>query len=179
MLIDITLPYYEQVSVALWVMMSAEALAYHRDDLQARWGDYYALTRTNVTRGALASGADYVQASRVRRVAQQQLGKIFDTVDVIAGPTAAVAAPTTEGMSQPRLMDRFFRTVHTGYWDATGNPALALPMGFNAAGLPLSLQLAGRPFEEALVLRAGDAYQTVTDWHLRVPALVSQTAAAA
>src|ERR1700722_1415360 len=61
--VEITLPYYQEVSAALWVMMAAEALAYHRGDLQGRWGDYYALTRTNVSRGALASGADYVQAA--------------------------------------------------------------------------------------------------------------------
>jgi aspartyl-tRNA(Asn)/glutamyl-tRNA(Gln) amidotransferase subunit A len=50
-------------------------------------------------------------------------------------------------------------------------------MGFTGEGLPLSLQLAGRPFEEALVLRAGDAYQQITDWHLRVPRPVLEAAA--
>jgi aspartyl-tRNA(Asn)/glutamyl-tRNA(Gln) amidotransferase subunit A len=178
-IVEVTLPYYEEVSAALWVMLSAEAFAYHRGDLQDRWVDYYALTRTNVSRGALASAADYVQAARVRRVAQQELGKVFGTVDLIAGPTSAVGAPTTEDMSQPKTMDRFFKTIFTGYWDAVGNPALVVPMGFNEGGLPLSLQLAARPFEETQALRAGDAYQTVTDWHLRVPGLVTDTLAAA
>lgn len=52
-------------------------------------------------------------------------------------------------------------------------------MGFTGGGLPLSLQIAGRPFEESMALRVGDAYQRVTDWHLRVPPLVSQAAVAA
>ena len=160
-------------------MLSAEALAYHRNDLQSRWADYYAITRINVARGALSSAADYVQAARVGRVAQQALAELFMTVDLIAGPTTAVAAPTTEEMATPRAMEQFFRTVFTGYWDAVGNPALVVPMGFSQAGLPLSLQLAGRPFEEALALRAGDAFQTVTDWHLRVPPLVTETLAGA
>ena len=61
------------------------------------------------------------------------------------------------------------RTMFTGYWDAVGNPALVVPMGFTADGLPLSLQIAGRPFDEAGILKIGDAYQTATDWHLAVP----------
>jgi aspartyl-tRNA(Asn)/glutamyl-tRNA(Gln) amidotransferase subunit A len=64
-------------------------------------------------------------------------------------------------------------TVHTSYWDAVGNPVLVVPMGFTEGGLPLSLQLAGRPFEEALLVQAGDAFQQATDWHLRVPPLVT------
>jgi aspartyl-tRNA(Asn)/glutamyl-tRNA(Gln) amidotransferase subunit A len=177
-LVEVTLPYYDEISAALWVMMSAEALAYHREDLSARWEDYYALTRTNVSRGALSSGADYVQAARVRRVAQQALGEVFQTVDLISTPTSAIGAPTTEEMSGPRP-ERLFKTVFTGYWDAVGNPALVVPMGFTASGLPLSLQLAARPFEEALALKAGDAYQSLTDWHLRVPGLVAETFATA
>ena len=54
----------------------------------------------------------------------------------------------------------------------TGAPALAVPCGFTADGLPLSLQIAGRPFDEATVLRAGDAYQRSTRWHLRSPEMV-------
>jgi aspartyl-tRNA(Asn)/glutamyl-tRNA(Gln) amidotransferase subunit A len=177
-LVEVTLPYYDEISAALWVMMSAEALAYHREDLSARWEDYYALTRTNVSRGALSSGADYVQAARVRRVAQQALGEVFQTVDLISTPTSAIGAPTTEEMSGPRP-ERLFKTIFTGYWDAVGNPALVVPMGFTASGLPLSLQLAARPFEEALALKAGDAYQSLTDWHLRVPGLVAETFATA
>ena len=51
----------------------------------------------------------------------------------------------------------------------TGQPTLALPCGFSASGLPLSLQLAGRPFEEATVLQVGAAYERATDWHKRHP----------
>jgi Asp-tRNA(Asn)/Glu-tRNA(Gln) amidotransferase A subunit family amidase len=56
-----------------------------------------------------------------------------------------------------------------------GFEPLTFCMGFTGNGMPLSLQIAGRPFEEALVLRVGDAYQKVTDWHLRVPPLAQRT----
>ena len=177
-IVEVTLPLYDEVTTALWVMMAAEALAYHHNDLSTRWADYYALSRANVSRGALASGSDYVQAARVRRVAQEKLAETFETVDLVAGPTSAMGALTHEGMLQRRL-GNIMKMVFTGYWDAVGNPALALPMGFTDDGLPLSLQLGARPFEEAVALKAGDAYQTRSDWHLRLPGLLTESMAAA
>ncbi len=176
--VEVVLPYYDELNAALWLMMSAEGFAYHRNDMQSRWGDYYAQTRTNLARGVLSSGADYVQGARVRRLAQLALAEVFGSVDLIVTPTAAVGAPTGDEMSRPGI-ERLMATIFTGYWDAVGNPALALPMGFTGDGMPLSLQIAARPFEEALALRAGDAYQQLTDWHLRLPAVLTDTFVAA
>lgn len=176
-LVEVRLPWFEEVCTALWVTVGSEALAYHLQDLRTHWNDYNVITRINIARGALSSGADYVQAGRVRRMAQRQLAKLFAQVDLIATPTSAIGAPTHEEVTQPRV-ERSFKTVFTGYWDAVGNPAIALPMGATAEGLPLSLQFAGRPFEDALVLRAGEAYQSVTDWHLRIPELLAELLAA-
>lgn len=175
-IVDVELPYYEEVSAALWTTMTCEALAYHRNDLGARWDDYTALGRLNIARGAFFSGADYVQAARLRRLAQRKLRQLLTGVDMVATPTAAVTAPTSDELSTPRT-EAFFATVFTGYWDAVGNPALVLPMGGGANGLPLSLQLGGRPFEEGALLQAGDAYQQVTDWHLQVPPIAAELVA--
>jgi len=177
-LVDVTLPWYDEVTTALWIMMWAEAFAYHRNDMTERWEDYYPLTRINVGRGALASAADYVQAARVRRVAQREVGRLFDQVDLIVGPTTAGGACTNEALADPTKEFGELFKVFTGYWDAVGNPVLAVPMGFTHDGLPLSLQLAARPFGEATVLRAGDAYQRVTDWHLRPSTLLATLPAA-
>jgi aspartyl-tRNA(Asn)/glutamyl-tRNA(Gln) amidotransferase subunit A len=177
-LIEVRLPWYAEVTTALSVMMSGEALAYHRNDMTERWEDYGALTRINIGRGALGSAADYVQAARVRRVAQQEVGRLFDRVDLIVGPTVAVGALPHQALSEPKELGRLFRTLFTGYWDAVGNPALVVPMGFTGDGLPLSLQLAARPFDEATALRAGDAYQRQTDWHLRPSSLLADLLAA-
>ena len=59
----------------------------------------------------------------------------------------------------------------TAPFNATGLPALSVPCGFTSAGLPIGLQIVGRPFDEATVLRAGHAYEQATEWHLRKPAL--------
>jgi aspartyl-tRNA(Asn)/glutamyl-tRNA(Gln) amidotransferase subunit A len=167
-LVEVTLPLYEEVNWALWTMLTSEALAYHRNDLAARWLDYHELTRMNIVQGTLNSGADYVQSARIRRAAQRALSAVYSEVDLVVGPTIATAAPAIGATYEPKLTTRS-DTIFTGYWNAVGNPALAIPMGFSDQGLPLSLQLAGRPFEDAMVLRAGDAYQRLTDWHRQRP----------
>jgi aspartyl-tRNA(Asn)/glutamyl-tRNA(Gln) amidotransferase subunit A len=172
-LVDVSLPYYDEVTVATMATLSAEALAYHRSDMQSRWADYFAGTRWELALGALMSGADYVQAQRVRRAAQRILQGLFADVDLVVGPTAAVGATPYADLGDPEWLDRFIATIFTPYWDATGHPVLVVPMGFTEGGLPLSLQLAARPFEEAAALKVGDAFQNATDWHLRVPLLAA------
>jgi aspartyl-tRNA(Asn)/glutamyl-tRNA(Gln) amidotransferase subunit A len=176
--IDVELPLYDEVTMAMMVTMASEALAYHRTDMQHRWDDYFVGTRTTIALGALMSATDFVQAQRVRRVALRQLADLYSQVDIVVSPTAAIGAPTREDLDPKRSMD-LLHLINTGYWDATGNPVLVVPMGFTGAGLPLSLQMSARPFEEALLCRAGDAYQSATDWHLRVPPLMDQTPALA
>ncbi|MEV4420927.1 amidase [Patulibacter sp. NPDC049589] len=176
--VEVVIPHYQEALTAMLVTCQAEMLAYHLPDLQTRWGDFFRTTRTMAAVGALFSGADYVQAQRVRRVAQRGLASVFADVDLIVAPAARAGAPTMDEVvagSSLTALDR----VHTAYWDAVGNPALVVPMGFTDGGLPLSLQLAARPFEEALLVRAGDAFQQATDWHLRVPPLVAETAVGA
>jgi aspartyl-tRNA(Asn)/glutamyl-tRNA(Gln) amidotransferase subunit A len=171
--VEITLPYYVEVSTAVTVTMAAEAMAYHRGDLQSRWGDYFDATRQLLSLGALVNGADYVQAQRIRRLAQSRLAELFETVDLVVSPTTAIGSPTYERLDREGIMG-VFGLIFTAYWDGVGNPVLVVPMGFTEGGLPLSLQLAGRPFDEALLVRAGDAYQSVTDWHLQVAPAVTE-----
>jgi aspartyl-tRNA(Asn)/glutamyl-tRNA(Gln) amidotransferase subunit A len=171
--VDVSLPYFAETNAAMMLTMPAEALAYHREDMRSRWNDYAAGTRQWVAMGALVSGADYVQAQRVRRTVQRELATLFESVDAIVTPTAVCGAlkyAELEDAGISKLMGRMF----TSYWDAVGNPALVVPMGFTSSGLPLSLQIAGRPFEESTILCIGDAYQRTTDWHLQIPPLIRQ-----
>lgn len=178
-LTSVALPYWKEMITADVITLACEALAYHRTDSQRRWSDYYPATRAILARGALLSGADYVQAQRMRRVAQHALGTVFAEVDLIVAPTTSVAAPPLANFlsGDSDLLDRLFAHVHTPYWDTVGNPVMSLPMGFNADGMPLSVQLAGRPFDEALVLGVGQSLQSRTDWHLRTPAPAVESAA--
>jgi aspartyl-tRNA(Asn)/glutamyl-tRNA(Gln) amidotransferase subunit A len=174
--IEVELPLRTELVLANVVTISCEALAHHRGDLVARWGDFYASTRALLAQGALVSGADYVQAQRMRRAGQLALGRLFATVDVVVCPAISVGAPALRGYldGTANIVELLVTHMHTGYWDTVGNPVLALPMGRTAAGLPLSLQIAGRPFDEGTVLRTGAAFQEVTAHHLRVPPLVTE-----
>jgi aspartyl-tRNA(Asn)/glutamyl-tRNA(Gln) amidotransferase subunit A len=167
------LPLWSEVSTANMVTMLSEALAYHRQDLSHRWGDYFSATRGLVAQGALLSGADYVQAQRVRRVAQQALGDLFRRADLIVCPTLKTGAPSYESLTEngKPAIGKLTRLVNTGYWDAVGNPVLAVPIGFTGSEKPLSMQIAAAPFGEAAALRAGQVYQEHTGWHLRQPAM--------
>lgn len=167
-LTDVTLPHNGEVITAAVVTSLSEELAYHRNDLRERAGDFVATNRVLFSLGACFTGADYVQAQRVRRLAQRALQRLFADVDVIAMPAGTRVAPTYDELLASDTLTAF-RGIHGLYWNAVGNPALVVPMGFNADGMPLSLQLAGRPFEEARLVQVADAYQRATDWHLRLP----------
>jgi aspartyl-tRNA(Asn)/glutamyl-tRNA(Gln) amidotransferase subunit A len=169
------LPYWTEMLTANIVTIGAEALAYHHGDLRGRWADYFAMTRAVLTQGALVSGADYVQAQRVRRVAQQALGDLFTDVDLVVCPTTQGGAPRYDELLESGMvgMSRLMVLVNTSYWDCVGNPVLAVPMGFNEAGMPLSMQIAAPPFGEVAALRVGQVYQEQTSWHLREPAMIS------
>jgi aspartyl-tRNA(Asn)/glutamyl-tRNA(Gln) amidotransferase subunit A len=158
------------------VIVSGEMLAYHLPDAQTRLTDFVASNRLGLGQHTFHTGADYVQAQRVRRVAHKAITATYADVDLVLTPTASVGAIPLAELGEN--FGNWFRLIHTAYWDGLGNPVLSVPMGFTASGLPLGLQFAGRPFDETLVLRAGDAYQQVTDWHTRRPALPATAAAA-
>ncbi|HEY3717883.1 MAG TPA: amidase [Jatrophihabitantaceae bacterium] len=174
--IDVQLPYYTEVLAALGVIVAGEMLAYHLPDAQTRLPDFVASNRLGLGKHTFYTGADYVQAQRVRRVAHRALTALYDDVDLVLTPTAVVGALRLDDLGDD--FSTWFGRIHTPYWDAMGNPVISVPMGYTAAGLPLGLQLAGRAFDEATVLRAADAYQEVTDSHLEQPPLTTAAVAA-
>jgi len=165
--VELRLPLQDELVTATLVS-SAEALAYHRGDLQARWADYGAPTRMAIARSALVQAADYVQAQRVRRVGVKAMAQLFSDVDVVLSPTCFTGAPAVDGLDWSAML----LLVNTPYWNAVGNPAISVPMGLTDRGLPVGLQIAGRPFDEATVLRVADAFQQRTDHHLLESPLV-------
>jgi aspartyl-tRNA(Asn)/glutamyl-tRNA(Gln) amidotransferase subunit A len=173
-LVDVSLPYYAEMTAVCAITVCSELSAYHARDFRSRWGDFFGSTRQMAGFGALINAPDYVQAQRVRRVVQHDLLALFADVDTIATPTSEIPAPlfasTTDEIAIAGM--KIFHLFHTAYWNPTGCPALAVPMGFNADGLPLSLQFGGRPFDEATLLKIADAYQQDTQWHRTLPPLL-------
>jgi aspartyl-tRNA(Asn)/glutamyl-tRNA(Gln) amidotransferase subunit A len=153
-------------SWAFMAIMLSEAFAYHERDLRERRELFGEVLRERLLGGALITGPEYVQAQRLRAQLQSEMAEVLGTVDVLATPTMPMPAPTFATAYSP---DFGFPRSNMAPFNMTGLPALAVPCGFSGSGLPLSLQIAGRPFDEATVLRAGHAYEQATEWHTRRP----------
>ena len=112
--------------------------------------------------------AYYLQAQRVRRLIAQDFVAAFQRCDVILGPTSpTVAFRVGEKSSDPVKM--YLNDIYTTAANLAGLPAMSIPCGFGAGGLPVGLQLAGNYFAEARLLNVAHQYQRATDWHLRMP----------
>jgi len=162
---DLTIPAFDR-SRSFMLIMTSEAFAYHEQDLRRRPELYGEVLRERIMTGALVTASEYVQAQRLRMQTCADVAEVMKTVDVLATPTTPKPAPTFKVMYDPEIA---FPRTNMPPFNLTGQPTLALPCGFAASGLPLSLQLSGRAFEETTVLRLGHAYQRATDWHTRRP----------
>ena len=112
--------------------------------------------------------AYYLQAQRVRRLLAADFARAFESVDLLAGPTTPTPAfALGEKMDDPIVM--YLNDIYTIGASLAGIPCISIPGG-SVDGLPVGLQLMGRPFAEADVLRAGHAYQRETGWHRLRPA---------
>jgi aspartyl-tRNA(Asn)/glutamyl-tRNA(Gln) amidotransferase subunit A len=153
---------------AFMVIMLTEAFSYHARDLRERPQLYGEVLREKLMAGALFTSDEYVQAQRLRARLRADMHQALTEVDVLATPTAPVTAPAFSTVLDPNFP---FARSNMAPFNMSGLPALALPCGFAPNGLPISLQLAGRPFDEATVLRAGHAYEQATEWHRRRPSV--------
>jgi aspartyl-tRNA(Asn)/glutamyl-tRNA(Gln) amidotransferase subunit A len=162
---DVTIPSLAATHAFLLILL-AEAYAYHEHDLRAHPERYGDVLRERFLAGALVTGAEYVQAQRIRAQICDETAAVLRDVDVLATPTTPKPATPFALAHDP---DFGFPRSNMPPFNISGLPTLALPCGFAASGLPLSLQLAGRSFEESRVLRVGHAYQQATSWHTRRP----------
>jgi aspartyl-tRNA(Asn)/glutamyl-tRNA(Gln) amidotransferase subunit A len=162
---DVQIPSLKATHSFLLILL-AEAYAYHERDLREHPELYGDVLRERFQAGALVTGAEYVQAQRIRSEICRETAEVLQAVDVLATPTTPRPATSFTQAHDP---DFGFPRSNMPPFNITGSPTLALPCGFSSSGLPLSLQLAGRPFEEATVLRMGHAYERATTWHTRRP----------
>jgi aspartyl-tRNA(Asn)/glutamyl-tRNA(Gln) amidotransferase subunit A len=162
---DVQIPSLAATHSFLLIML-AEAYAYHERDLREHPELYGDVLRERLLAGALVTGAEYVQAQRIRSGICRETAAVLRDVDVLATPTTPKPATPFAQAHDPEFG---FPRSNMPPFNITGSPTLALPCGFSASGLPVSLQLAGRPFDEATVLQVGHAYEQATGWHTRRP----------
>jgi aspartyl-tRNA(Asn)/glutamyl-tRNA(Gln) amidotransferase subunit A len=158
---------YQDLVAVDMITMLAEAFGYHRPDLERRWSEYGRATRRFLAQGALLSAGDVVQAQRLRRHLVHRVAEMFEDIDVLVMPLASTGAPLYGSLDLGDLMG----TLFAGAWNTVGLPVAVVPAGFTADGMPLSLQIVGRPMEETTVLRVAHAFQRLTDFHRYLPPL--------
>jgi aspartyl-tRNA(Asn)/glutamyl-tRNA(Gln) amidotransferase subunit A len=165
---DIQLPSLALYSAAATLIARGEGFAIHEKMLRERPQDYGALARDRLTIGAYIRASDMVQAMRQRRMLAQATAAGMADVDAILLPTVPDASPKL-GELGPYFSNE--RPPYMRPFNLTGQPALSVCNGYDAAGLPLSLQIVGRPFDECTVLRIGHAHERATEWRDRRPQL--------
>lgn len=163
--------YYESISTPI---LLAEGAAAYRGLVTERGAQLYPPLRMRLETGLFVSAPDYLQAQQARLLFNRESRRLLEQVDLLAGPATPITA-TKIGVTDVDIGGKLVGVIaaHTQYLSAfnlNGLPALTLPCGF-AGGLPVGLQLAGRPFEEGTVLQAAQAYEQATDWHRRKPPL--------
>jgi aspartyl-tRNA(Asn)/glutamyl-tRNA(Gln) amidotransferase subunit A len=136
---------------------------------------YSPAVRAGLEHGEQYSAADHIRAQRAKQAFADEMAGLLERVDALLAPTLPIVAPRVADLDQPVVVAGHEEETGpallrlTFPFDISGQPALSAPCGFSAGGLPIGLQIVGRQFDDATVLRLGHAFQRDTDWHLRRP----------
>jgi aspartyl-tRNA(Asn)/glutamyl-tRNA(Gln) amidotransferase subunit A len=172
---SIAIPELEAIQAASVVITSSEAVAYHDPMLRSAPDSYGPLVRKRLESGYARSALEYLRALEARDEAVAVFTRLFEQVDCLVGATLPALPPPIGAQSvavngaEESVVEAFTRL--NSPQNMAGVPALSIPCGYSQSGLPVGLQLIGPHRGDALLLRLGAAYQRVTDWHTRVPAL--------
>src|SRR3954467_7711237 len=174
-IVKVDLPDQRQITAACQFVLATEAAAFHRRWMVERPGDYGAQVLMRLQNGLAISAVSYLEAMRWRGPALSAYLAATAGVDAVIAPVAPMPAPTIaesdvgnspDAEAVIQRLTRFTRPVNY-----LGLPSLAIPAGFTAKSLPVAMQLIGRSFDEATILKLGAAFQRATDFHQRVPKL--------
>ncbi|MGH2450579.1 MAG: amidase [Candidatus Limnocylindria bacterium] len=167
--VEVDLPRADELAETQRIILSTDAATYHREHLAERASDIGADVLARLRGGERTTGTDYAAARRRRDEIRHELVALYGRIDALLAPTTAIVAPPREGQDAVAAAARL--TALTSPFNLTGLPALSVPCGFSADGLPIGLQIATGPWREDLALRVGRAYECASDWDERRPPL--------
>lgn len=175
--VEVRTPMERYVQAAHWGLMVPEATAYHEQTLRAVPELYGPDVRVLLEAGTLVSAGDYLRAQRARTLMRQGWAEVYEQVDVVAAPTVPMTAVPVDQQwvdwpdgTVESVSDAYVRLSAPA--NITGMPSLTLPVGRDAAGLPIGMQLMGAPLAEATLLRVGRAYEAAHGAPARPTALI-------
>jgi aspartyl-tRNA(Asn)/glutamyl-tRNA(Gln) amidotransferase subunit A len=165
---------YSSWSGPYGAILGAEAYAYHKDYIERTPELYQAATLKRLRAGAEVTATRYIQSRREMEHTRRSIQRIFDTVDLLITPTVRVPPFTIADLHadpdtiRPKELAMLHNTRPLNF---PGLPTISLPCGFTGTGLPIGMQMTGRPGDEATVCRLAYAYEQATDWHKCEPNL--------
>ncbi len=174
---EIDIAYLRHARAVNWTILRAEGFNVHRSALLEQREKFSPSTYRALAVGEMLTAEDYLCAQQARTLIASEMAKTFETVDVIALPTRPVTAARGAFVAQPRAGDEAIANGDVNFlslFNLTGGPAISLPAGFDSNGLPIGLQLAGRPYADSTVLSAARGFQEATDWHRKFPSVGEQ-----
>ena len=158
-----------------WLISITERAAAYEEWARTRLGDFGERMRSRLMLGAFVSGVDYVQAVRRRRELRTELQKAMAGLEVVLTATQPAEAARIDAVPK---WDLFQKPGFTMPFNVAGYPAISVCAGFGEGGLPVAIQLVGKPFQEPALLRIADAFEKATPFRARRPALIPARAAA-
>ena len=172
-LVDVELP-HPTMDLYRTIQMPEATLAHVQKGWLTEHPELYTeLVRSRLVQGQTVSAVDYLRAQYDRRILASGFRAVMQRVDAFVLPTLPVPAVSIEQMGQDIEIDGITENATVALlrltmpFNLTGLPTVSFPCGFSSNGLPIGIQVAGKPYEEATVLRIAHAYQQLTDWHRR------------
>jgi aspartyl-tRNA(Asn)/glutamyl-tRNA(Gln) amidotransferase subunit A len=174
--VRVTMPDLEAVNAAGALTTICEAASAHRPWMETRIGDYSPQVRARLVPGLAVPAVAYLDAQRVRAASLARFQEdVFGKVDALLAPTLNSVVPTiaetdvADGDKMPAVLGRMTRLSRP--FNAMGLPSLSVPVKLDTRGVPLGLQIAGRPFDEATLFSLGAAFEREVPFHLQAPKL--------
>ena len=167
---DVSIPLAPNAGALTMSILNVEWANLHRPLFEPNFDELDHNNKIRFLTGSIIPAQAYYKAQKIRAVLRQQILDALEKVDVLVLPTGPVTAPLVESVpgiesKEHSLTGLAGRISFTGPFNLAGTPAISVPCGFSAAGMPMGLQIVGKPFDEETVLRVAHAYEQNTDWH--------------
>ena len=169
---EVEVPHLAYAPAADFTILRVEGFNIHLKNLREKRQLYGASAFRQIAAGGFLSTVDYYRALQARTLVISEMNRLFQTVDVLATPTTprtAMPGPFDKPPGDRKVAGN--DVAFLAPFNLSGHPAVSIPCGFTENGMPIGLQLIGRPFGEAALLRAAHAYQKATDLHRRRPGI--------